>query len=101
MSKRLNWQEKFAAVQVLGEASLRMRKPGDWYVSQMVEVLETEDSSVLVGRYGNGSTPKEAVEDHFNTLTAEQPLHCVVVDAMSTRDVRRHVRWNGFMWVTL
>jgi hypothetical protein len=92
----MTWEQKLAACQALGECHLMMRKPGDWYVSQRVSVKEREGDGVIVGRYGNGATPEEAAEDHFNELTAKTPLAYVVIDEM--RPARRHVRWNGFMW---
>jgi hypothetical protein len=96
MSQYMTWEQKFAAINAIAEASLKMRKPGDWYVSQNVEVKETRGSSVIVSRFGNGTTPEDAVEDHFNSLTAEQPLAYVRVTKFG---VIRHVLWNGFMWV--
>jgi hypothetical protein len=92
----LTWEQKFAAINALGQAHLCMRAPGDWYVDQRVYVCEREDSSVIVGRYGNGHTPEDAVEDHFNTLTAEKPLAYVVMGEHTGN--RRRVLWNGFMW---
>ena len=73
----LTWEQKLAALNALSECSLKMRKPGDWYVSQSVEVKQTEGDGVLVGSYG-GTTPQEAVEEHWNALTED-----------------------GFMWVDL
>lgn len=92
----MTWEQKFAALNALAPAELKMRKPGDWYVSQPVETKERVDSGVLVGRYGNGRTPIEAVEDHWNRLTNEKPLAYLVVGAFGSS--RKHVLWNGFMW---
>lgn len=90
----MNWEEKAVALSALSEISLKMRKPGDWYVSHRVEVLE---GCVLAGRYGSGSTPEEAIENHWDKLTTQVVGdQCVVVDAGNKR--RKHFRWNGFMW---
>jgi hypothetical protein len=71
-----------------------MRKPGDWYVDARMEI---KDGSVLVGAFGNGRTPQEAVDDHwaqYAFLPADKGP--IVLNAMG--ESRRHVRWNGFMW---
>jgi hypothetical protein len=95
----VNWEQKFAAIIALGEATLYMRKPGDWYVAQRsVEVKQLERDGMLQHRYGNGATPEEAVEAHFRRLTDEKPLAYIVTRHAG---VRRRVLWNGFMWVDL
>ena len=93
MSDRMTWEEKLAACQALAECHLRMRKPGDWYVSHMVDVAT---GCVLEGRYGNGRTPIEAVEAHWRELTDLKGDERVVSNAL--REDRREVRWNGYMW---
>jgi hypothetical protein len=87
------WEEKLAAFQALGDCSLKMRSPGDWYVSGHLEWM-TPGSGMLEGKYGNGKTPEEVVLDHWEQLT--DPKGYLVIDAMS-KD-RRHVKWNGYMW---
>lgn len=91
----MTWEQKLQAIQALNETSLHMRKPGDWYVRCGMEV-GADNSCVLIGRYGNGNTPQEAVEDHWKIYTDLLKLdeYCVVGCAEN----RRHVRWNGFMW---
>lgn len=93
----MNWQQKFDALGAIGtEISVRMRKPGDWYVDHRgVDTKETPDSCCLVGRYGNGSTPEEAIENHWRRLTEEQPLAYLWVSEFGKN---RKVRWNGYMW---
>lgn len=61
------WQDRFAAIQVLGDASVRMRKPGDWYVSQTG--VEIGDGRLLSSVGGDGRTPDEAIETHWRNLT--------------------------------
>lgn len=97
MSAQMTWEQMLSAVQALGEASLRMRQPGDWYVEQPRVDKKERGSSVIGSAYGNGSTPEAAVRDHWWTLTDLKPNEIIVIDSL--RATRRHVRWNGFMWV--
>ena len=92
---RMTWQEKAAALDALAEIQVMIRKPGDWYVSQRVEI---KDDGVLISSYGNGVTPEEAIENHWRELVdeiADTPKYLVV---RAFQDQRRAVRWNGFMW---
>lgn len=93
MSDRMTWEEKLMACQALAECHLRMRSPGDWYVSHRVDIV---NGPMLEGRYGNGRDPREAVENHWRELTELAPHERVVANALT--DQRREVRWNGFMW---
>jgi hypothetical protein len=96
------WEEKLAALQALApwETSLRMRKPGDWYVDQHdVECIEVGHRGMLALRYGNGPTPEAAVEDHWQQLTSND-VEAIVLHATDA-EKRREVQWNGFMWRTL
>lgn len=93
----MNWEQKLHALNALAECRLIMREPGDWYVSQHTEVKK-EGDSVLQGKYGNGRSPEEAVINHWNELTGN-PKEFIVLEACPGS--RRHVRWNGFMWVDL
>jgi len=93
---RMTWEEKFEAIKAIGSACLRMRKPGDWYVSQPDVAVKV--GAMLESRYGNGATPEAAVLDHWQQLTSiDLANEVVVLDAM--RDTRRHVWWNGYRWV--
>lgn len=97
----LNYQQKMHAIQALGDASVCMRKPDDWYVHQSGVDIKT--GSVLEGRYGNGPTPEAAIHDHWDKLTKLQSGdECVVVFERGDEGLRRrYVRWNGFMWETV
>jgi hypothetical protein len=88
-----NWQECLDAIQCLGEVRLIMRKPNDWYVDQHVEV---KDRAVLISVSGNGSSPEEAVHDHWNNLTSLQPGQYIVARAAGSDRIA--VRWAGHMW---
>lgn len=95
MAPGMTWEEMFAAIAALGgDPSLRMRKPGDWYVLQ--GRVEVKHRSTLESRYGNGTTPAAAVVDHWQKLTTLAPGEVIVVNAFT--DDRRAVRWNGYMW---
>lgn len=89
----MDWQQKAAALNALAEIHLCIRGPDDWFVSQRVEIREEH---VLVGAYGNGTTPEEAIEDHWRKLVTEIGPHYLV--ARPYEGKRRAVRWNGFMW---
>lgn len=90
----MDWQQKAAALDALAEIELRIRKPGDWYVFQDVNV---KDECILIGSYGNGSTPEEAIEDHWRILTEETKFPKYLI-ANAGKPTRRAVHWNGFMW---
>lgn len=96
MSASMTWEQKLAALKALGETSLKMRKPGDWYVEQIgVEVKEVDGNGVIGGRHGDGRTPEEAVNNHWIELTEREPLAYVRIKHLGER---QHVKWNGFMW---
>lgn len=83
----MTWEQKFAAIKAIARsATVEMRKPGDWYVGAGME--HADGSSFLIGNYGNGSTPEEAVEDHWRLYGDGTPF--------KVRD--SWFRWNGFMW---
>ena len=91
----MNWEQKLEAMKsVGGDTSLRMRKPGDWYVSSNVHIAE---GSMLVGEYGNGATPEAAVLNHWDIYS--RPDAVVVAEFATPREKR--VRWDGFRWIDL
>lgn len=91
----MNWEEKFEAIRSLADgACLKMREPGDWYVCG--SGVEVSEGAMLAGRYGNGKTPQEAVEDHWRQWTEGAPL--LVKDAYSAHNERTEWRWNGYRW---
>lgn len=94
MAKR-TWEEKLQACQALCDCSLRMRKPGDWYVAQ--PGIGITDGQFVRGEYGDGATPQAAVESHWQVLMA------TLADEgrrlfTSEGGKRRYVKWNGHMW---
>lgn len=95
----MDWQQKAEALNALAQINIRMRKAGDWYVQQSIEVKK-QGSGMLSGQYGNGETPEAAIENHWGKLCEHLPVDSyIVIDAMC--NTRRHVRWNGYMWLEL
>ena len=90
----MTWEQMLEACETLGEVSLKMRKCGDWYVCQLVEV---KDGMVLRSKCGNGITPEQAVKNHWKVLTKLKSHEYIVLNAMDLK-TRRAVKWNGFMW---
>lgn len=88
----MDWQQKAAACAALADFSVRIRDVGNWYVSHRVDV---KDGCCLVGRYGNGATPQEAIEDHWKRITNLDANQYLVANTTTNR---RAVIWNGFMW---
>lgn len=90
----MTWEQKLQALNAIADHHLIMRKPGDWYVSCGINI---GGSGVLVGAYGSGETPEDAVEDHWRQLVDE-------IDASGSYLLggnpghTKCVRWNGFMW---
>jgi hypothetical protein len=76
-----------------GPGKVQMRKPGDWICSHSVDV---RDGSVLVGFFGNGTTPQEAIKSQWLGLTQLKEGQYLVTRAHGAR-----VRWNGFMWAAV
>ncbi len=103
-SYRLSFEQKVAAIHSLLNLgnSIAWRfnthgaaPQGGWYCS--AERVEISDGVILSGVLGNGSTPQEALDDLWDQLTnISGSERRVVIGAYS--DVRRAVRWNGYMW---
>lgn len=92
---KMNWEQMFEAINALSLATLRMRKPGDWYVSASTEIKQ---GGMLVSAYGNGESPAEAVRDHWKqTAEASSVSSPLVVSAYGKN--RREFYWNGYRWV--
>lgn len=88
----MTWEEKLQSLNEIAQCRLMMRKPGDWYVSQSVEV---KDGGICRSAYGNGVGPIEAVLNHWQNLTdLESGLYVVTISVP-----RLAFRWNGTRWV--
>lgn len=90
----MTWEDKFDAINGLAIAALHMRYPGNWFVAQ--PGVEMKNMGLLRGVSGNGPSPQEAVEAHWEELTSPPPGQYIVVGAY--RANRRAVRWSGHMW---
>lgn len=90
----MTWEQKLAALNSVARHALLMRAPGDWYVNAPIEI---GGRSVLVGAFGNGKSPQDAVEDHWRQLVDDMEQNG---DYLVCRDGQhvKVVRWNGFMW---
>lgn len=89
------WEDRLAALQALSEATLHMRKPGDWYVS--MKSTSVSNGFILSSGAGNGATPEEAVEDIWQRYTN---LAEGEVIAVGYGEERTHALWVGDGWKT-
>ena len=86
----MDWQQKLDAIQAFaGKANLCMRRPNDWFVESGMSV---GGDGILSGKYGNGTTPEEAVEEHWHIYSELPP------DRYAVNRHNRRARWNGYMW---
>lgn len=92
-------QQKFDALNALAHAEVRMRKLGDFYCCVGGIEVNAEGSGILRSEYGNGETPKQAIDECWRVLTELKPNERLVLHAMS--DDRKYCRWNGYMWKEL
>lgn len=84
----MTWEEKIMAMRALGgDVCLRMRKPGDWYVSDQIEAVERE--IFLAWSTQRAPTPEQAVHEAWDAYTAPN----VIVKCKG-----RYSRWAGYMW---
>jgi hypothetical protein len=88
----MHWQQKLAAIIAFADhyhVALKMRAPDDWYVEAGMTI---GGDGMLTGAYGNGRTPEEAVEDHWE-IYSNLPH-----DRYAVNHANERARWNGFMW---
>lgn len=95
----MTWEQKLDALIALARIEVIPRSSGDWYVSQGTEI-SSDDSCVLAGKYGNGKTPIEAIENHWKEMVERLEKGQYIVTQANTED-RKHFVWNGFMWAEL
>jgi hypothetical protein len=91
----LTWEQKAEALNALAEIEIHMRRPGNWYVHQGVEIKK---GGILHGQYGNGVTPEAAILDHWHVLVEQVDLPDYLVVNAYGGDRRRAVFWNGYRW---
>lgn len=92
----MTWEQKLQAIIGLAGAfnvSLRMREPGNWYVS--VSGTERKVGDSLLSSIGlTGRTPEYAVDETWRSITDGQ----VLVVRSTAKTPRKTVKWNGYMW---
>lgn len=89
----MDWERKAAALNALSEIEIKIRKPGDWYVLQRIDIKQKHTMCSVAG---NGHDPEEAILDHWKQAVDDLPEDQYLVARKG--DIRRAVRWNGFMW---
>lgn len=93
----MDWEDQLHALNALAQCSLKMCKPGDWYVDQPVEI---KSGNLLKGEYGSGESPALAVFDHWRRLVDEIPLgDYLVVNAGGS--ARAAYRWDRILWKSI
>lgn len=99
----MTWQLKAEAFAALTELRIKFRPietrfygAEPWYVEQDIDI---RDVRTLIGAYGNGISPIDAINDHWSCLVTnlKAPL-CLLVRSRDESKPKRYVRWNGFMW---
>jgi hypothetical protein len=79
--------------------SVKMRKPGDWFVSQ--PGVSVKEGGCLAGSYGNGVTPQDAVQNHWKVLVEDIDQSEKYLVLLPLGGQRRAVKWAGFMWIDI
>jgi hypothetical protein len=93
----MTYEEKMEALNALnGPAYIAMRAPGDWYCS--LKGIEIGDGKLLGSVCGNGTCPAFAVDNLWKALVEDLKDNQFLVYNSSSRENRKHYRWNGFMW---
>jgi hypothetical protein len=89
-----DWVEKFKAIRALSplDTGLFMRNDGSWYFLQ--HGVERKEGGCSSSGYEAGSCPEQATHQRWAWLT--NPKYYLVLN--SSRENRRAVRWNSFMW---
>ena len=89
----MTWEQKLEALMSLTETTLVMREPGDWYVEAPGRHIGGD--GMLYGKYGNGRTPQEAVENDWEIYSeVKYPMYVVIENHKG----RNHYVWTGYMW---
>lgn len=58
------WQERLEKIREISKhAEVKMRRPENWYVS--AEMFHDDGNGMLIGHYGEGRSPDQAVESHW------------------------------------
>jgi hypothetical protein len=99
MSEHMNYIQKFRALEVLSECSLKLANDDTWYVEQNLHIKEP-GTSTLLSVTGYGKTLEEAINDHWDQVLAlKSGQYLVAREYFGETQTRRiTVRWNKFMW---
>lgn len=89
----MTYEEKFLALQSLTSHCLRMRRVGNWYVDSGLEI---KDGAIFSGDYGEGKTPEEAINNHWDIYSKVKLPNTIVVNDYTEN--RHEYIWNGYMW---
>jgi hypothetical protein len=89
------WEDRLGAMKVLGDVTLHMRKPGDWYASH--SNVGISNGAIVSSGAGNGRTPEEAVNDLWRGLTQISDGEWI---AVGHGDNRINAVWDGDAWKT-
>ena len=92
----MTWEQKLQALQALGYMSLKMRKPGDWYLSPEHASVHFYHAGMESLFIGNGRTPEAAVTDLWQQVVGLEPGHLISKHTHDKPD--DYFRWNEFMW---
>ena len=85
----MTWEQRLSALMALTRTALRMRKPGDWYVS--AEGREIGGDGLLRSVHGEGISPEEAVNRDWEQVTDLSAQSYV-------QTAKGRFRWSGYMW---
>jgi len=88
---RMNYEQLAVAMKAIGELSIKLRAPGDWYVNH--RGVERREVGCLSSGCVSGKTPEDAIAQHWVWLT--DPKFYLLISPGGNREA---VRWNGFMW---
>lgn len=96
----MDWEQKLAALNAISlfGATIKMRRPGNFYVS--LSHVEIGNGHTLSSAGESGGSPELAVVATWDALTERLKDDEFIVLA-ATGTGRKHVRWNGFMWAEL
>lgn len=94
----MTWEQKFIALKALSpEMHLTTTLDREWVCAGKGLEESSDHSPVLAGVTGFGKTPEQAVENMWLRVEQQPADSYFVLGAF--RENRRHVKWNGFMWV--
>ena len=91
----LNTEQKLMAMKALAgdeNCHIWMLKPGQWFIS--LRLWEIPRNGMLSSTMAGGKNIEEAINHLWDEITNSE---YIVFHAY--REGRRHVKWNGFMWV--